>query len=71
MCLWYREFSERYKYGITLQRWHCDKFEAHGQNCFLPVQKIHSLFSKGITGESKDLMCVCSIRRRVLSVNDE
>lgn len=68
---WYKEFSERYKYGNALQMWHCDKFEANGQNCFLPVQKIHSRFSKGITGESKDLMCVCPIPRRILSDNDE
>lgn len=67
---WYKKYSDRYKYGSALQMWHNDKFESDERGCFLPVQKIHSRFAKGITGESKDLMCICPVPRRVLSDND-
>lgn len=64
---WYKEYSERFKYGNALQMWHSNKFESLVNNCFIPIQKIHSRFSKGLTGVGKDLMCICPIPRRVLS----
>ena len=65
---WYKEYSDRYKYGSALQMFLSNRFEVQGFNCFIPVQKIHSRFSKGMSGN--ELMCVCPIPRRVLSDND-
>ena len=67
----YKEYQERFKYGKALQIWFCNKFETGSAESFIPVQRIHSRFSKGITGVSKDLMCVCPIPRRILSDNDQ
>ena len=65
---WYMQYSERYKYGRALQMFYSNKFMSSERNCFVPVQKIHSRFTKGVCG--KDLMCICPIPRRILSDND-
>ena len=65
---WYMKYSERYKYGKALQMFTSKTFMSSVRNCFVPVQKIHSRFTKGVCG--KDLMGICPISRRILSDND-
>ncbi|KAK3107141.1 hypothetical protein FSP39_008007 [Pinctada imbricata] len=66
---WFREYQDRYKYGNALQMWFCNKYEESGSSCFMPVERIRSRFSRGITGASKDLMCICPVTRRIISDN--
>ncbi|KAK3109075.1 hypothetical protein FSP39_022559 [Pinctada imbricata] len=66
---WFREYQDRYKYGNALQIWFCNKYEESGSSCFMPVERIRSRFSRGITGASKDLMCICPVTRRIISDN--
>lgn len=65
---WYMQYPERYKYGRALQMFYSNRFMSSERNCFVPVQKIHSRFTKGVCG--KDLMCICPISLRILSDND-
>lgn len=48
---WYKEYSDGYKYGSALQMFQSNRFEVQVYNCFIPVQKIHSRFSKWKTRE--------------------
>ncbi|XP_062579425.1 uncharacterized protein LOC134241375 isoform X2 [Saccostrea cucullata] len=66
---WYKEYSERFKYGNALEMWFSNKFENSSASCFIPVERIKCRFSRGITGYSKDLMCLCPLPRKIVNDN--
>lgn len=66
---WYQEYFDRHKYGNGLEMWFSNKYENSGASCFIPVERISHRFSRGITGFSRDIMCICPINRRVICEN--
>ena len=63
---WFKKHTRKQCLGTfnTLPVYHASKFEQFGSSCFLPVHRIHSLFTGAtLSIDSVNLLAVCAIPR--------